>query len=114
MKISVDGKLLKSGNKTIEFSHEIRDMQVRNELIYVLLGIPFNEDVTDNLYAFNMDLELKWQSQKLREMYPHMRLIYPYEYMTLTDECIIAGDFYARRQFIDYSNGKIIRMDVTK
>lgn len=113
MDFSYNNKFLKSGDKTVEFTHEIRDAQMHDEIIYVLLSIPFNENVTDNLYAFNLDLELKWQSQKLREVYPHM-MIFAYEYMTLTDECIITNDFYARRQFIDYSNGKIIRMDVTK
>lgn len=97
----------------VMFDYPIRDAKIFDKNIIVLLSIPYNDDTIDNLFSVNIQGEVMWRSQQLKEVYPKEKLL-PYEQMVINEYEIKVSDFYGRRYFINPSNGRIIKRDITK
>lgn len=97
----------------LSFPYEIRAVRTVNHLVIVLLSIPDDDDIVDNLYAVNSEGEIVWQSQHLREVYPS-GLLLAYEEIDIKDRRILATDFYGRCYFIDPDSGKILGREIYK
>ncbi len=100
-------------NLKVTFDYPIRDARLLDKNIIILLSIPYNDDTIDNLFLINIQGDMVWRSQNLKELFPKEKLL-PYEQMIIDDQEIRVSDFYGRRYFINPSNGKIIKRDITK
>lgn len=110
MNVSYNEKILIINGYSIEFSHEIRQLElVKNKLI-VLLSIPQNDNTLDNIYAVTDTADVLWRVESL--VVDYLRL--PYEQMVIHGDEIRATDFYGRRVFISENTGKILKKDIVK
>lgn len=96
-----------------QFSHLIRDVQMIDDKIIVLLAIPPNDNTINNLYALNNKCEILWQAQDLKAVF-NEKMLLPYEQIVIDKQEIRASDFYGRRYYVNSENGKIIKRDITK
>ena len=76
------------------------------EKYIVLLSIPFDCNEINNIYCFDTQAELVWQSEDLSILYPKLNNL-PYEHMGIKDGAIYATDFYGRKYKINIDTGKI-------
>lgn len=106
-----NNKELIINNFKVAFDYPIRDARQLDKNIIILLSIPYNDDTIDNLFLVNIQGEVVWRSQNLKELYPKEKLL-PYEQMIINEQEIRVSDFYGRRYFINLSNGKIIKRDL--
>ena len=106
-----DKNTLFVNGRAVVFTHEIRMAEICDDLIIVLLAIPYGDDTIDNLYAVDQYGDVVWQSQKLKLLYP-TQSIDPYEGFRLTEDGIIAYDFCARRYLISPETGKVLKQTV--
>lgn len=97
----------------VKFDYPIRDAKLFDRNIIVLLSIPYNDDTIDNLFSVNVQGQIIWRSQQLKQVFPKEKLL-PYEQMVINEQEIKVSDFYGRRYFINPSNGRIIKRDITK
>lgn len=114
MDIQINDNILVLNGKNIKFSHKIRQFKTIGDDVIVLLAIPGNDDTLDNIYCYGSYGIIKWQVQPIKEAFPDMKQVFPFEQMTLVDGQISATDFYGRRFMIDASNGKITKKDIVK
>lgn len=114
MEIQTHDNILKLNGKEIKFSHNIRQIQTIGTDVVVLLAIPNNDDTLDNIYCYGSYGIIKWQVQPIKEAFPEMKQVFPFEQMSIIDGKISASDFYGRRFFINPDDGKITKKDIVK
>lgn len=114
LNIKIDKNVLTLNDKTTEFSHEIRQFKTLGEDVIVLLSIPSNDNTLDNIYCYSATGDLKWQVQPLKEAFPELKQVFPFEQMSVIDGVISATDFYGRRFMINPADGKILSKDIVK
>lgn len=115
MDVKFEGKDVYLDSKVLKFDYEIRDVGVLDDKVVVLLSIPVEvENITDNIFAFNFECETLWRVQPIRERFPNLATILPYESMSYVNGKILANDFYGRSFAINPKDGKLIEMKVTK
>mgnify|MGYP003299985060 FL=1 len=101
-------------NTKFKFKFDIRDViQYENKYI-ILLAIPFNQIVINNIYCLDEDAKMVWQSEDLSVLYPNMKNILPYEQMGIKDNFIFASDFVGRNYKINVNDGKIVDFDIVR
>ncbi len=106
---------IKFGIKKIRFNLKIRTLLDVENLIVVLLEVPFSDNETlNNIHAFNVLGEKIWTVQSISEKYPKLQSILPFENLIYSDNVLKASDFMGRRFFINSKDGKIFDMDVVK
>ncbi len=114
MEIKIDKNVLTLNGKNIKFDHDIRQFKTVGNDVVVLLAIPNNDNTLDNIYCYGSYGIIKWQVQPIKDVYPELKQVFPYEQMSVIDDQISASDFYGRRFFINISDGKITKKDVVK
>lgn len=114
MDIKTEKNILTLNNKTITFKHDIRQIDANGDNVIVLLAIPNNDNTLDNIYCYGQNGIIKWQVQSIKEAFPEMKNVFPFEQMSIIDDKISASDFYGRRFFINISDGQIIGKDIVK
>lgn len=114
MNIKTEKNILTLNNKKITFKHNIRQVNAENDNIIVLLGIPNNDQTLDNIYCYGQNGIIKWQVQSIKEAFPEMKNVFPFEQMAVIDGKLSASDFYGRRFFINIDDGQIIGKDIVK
>lgn len=110
MDVSCKDNRLTIDGKSIEFSYEIRQIEMFENKIIVLLSIPQNDNTIDNIYAVSDTGNILWRVESLVVKYPKL----PYEQMVVHGDEIRATDFYGRRVFISGNTGLIIKKDIVK
>lgn len=110
MNISYNGKVLIIDRNSIEFSHEIRQVEMIKNKVIVLLAIPQNDNTLDNIYAVSDKADVLWRVKSMLVDYTRL----PYEQMVIHGDEIRATDFYGRRVFISENTGMIINKDIVK
>lgn len=107
-------KQLHVDGKVIEFDYEIRKVKELDNLLIVLLSIPFNEKTTENVYGIDKTGNVVWQVQDPRDIYSiksHM----PYENIGIIEgEKVFLTDFYGRGYVINSSDGTIFQKFLSK
>ncbi|WP_099221607.1 hypothetical protein [Listeria costaricensis] len=106
IKISEKELFLQNGKK-VTFSHEIRQVEVRESLIIVLLSIPYSDNTVNNILAISFEGAISWIVENENANYPTL----PYEQMIAKSDTILATDFYGRRSYIDIKNGIVIKRE---
>ncbi|MBQ2644661.1 hypothetical protein IJG14_03705 [bacterium] len=114
MEIQINGNTLTLNGKAIKFRHNIRQFKTIDNDVIVLLGIPNNDDTLDNIYCYGVNGIIKWQVQPIKEAFPEMKQVFPFEQMSINNDEITATDFYGRRFFINKVNGNLIKKDIVK
>jgi len=114
MDIQINDNVLVLNGKNIKFSHKIRQFKNNSDDVVVLLAIPNNDDTLDNIYCYGSYGIIKWQVQPIKEAFPDLKQVFPFEQMSVIDGQIAASDFYGRRFFIDAASGKITKKDIVK
>lgn len=114
LNIQINKNILVLNGKEIKFDHNIRQFRTVGDDVVVLLAIPNNDDTLDNIYCYASYGIIKWQVQPIKEAFPEMKQVYPFEQMSVIDGMIAASDFYGRRFFIDPETGKITKKDIVK
>ncbi len=102
-RLTIDGEI-------IDFSHEIRQFEMFENKIIVLLSIPQNDNTIDNIYAVSDKADILWRVESLVVKYLEL----PYEQMVIHGDEIRATDFYGRRVFISGKTGVIMKNDIVK
>lgn len=110
MNISYKEKTIIIDGNSIDFAHEIRQVEIIKNKVIVLLAIPQNDNTLDNIYAVSDTAEVIWRVKSLVVDYPRL----PYEQMVIHGDEIRATDFYGRRVFISENTGQIIKKDIVK
>jgi len=110
MNVSYKDRKLTIDGSSIEFTHEIRQIEIVENKIIVLLSIPQNENTLDNIYAVSNKADVLWRVESLVVDYPRL----PYEQMVIHEDGIRATDFYGRRVFISVNTGQIMKKDIVK
>lgn len=112
--LKVDKDTLVVNEKKLFFDYNIRKVEVLEELLIILLGVPFDVSYLDNVFAVTKEGDIAWRVQSLGEVYP-MENRLPYEHMNIDEfKQIVVSDFYGRRFFINPQDGKIIGRDFVK
>lgn len=111
--IKATGNILTVNNTEVKFNRNIRDVKICRDIIVVLLEIPFNETELNNLYGISKQGKIVWRAEDLEKLFPNQNHL-PYEQMIVKNNQIIVTDFYARRYFINCTNGNIEKTDVVK
>lgn len=96
----------------VNFSYSIREAKVIDELLVILLSIPFNDNTTENLYAVTPKGDIAWRVQK-----PKNKILNPMPYENISvnkQNQIIVTDFYGRGYIINPKNGEIIKELLSK
>lgn len=114
MEIKINQNILSLNGKEIKFNHNIRQFKTVGDDVIVLLAIPNNDNTLDNIYCYGSYGIIKWQVQPIKEAFPEMKQVFPFEQMSIIDNKISASDFYGRRFIIDIQNGKILSKDIVK
>lgn len=114
LNIKIDKNILTLNNKTIKFDHNIRQFKTIGDDIVVLLSIPGNDSTLDNIYCYSSIGIIKWQVQPLKDAFPELKQVFPFEQMSIIDGVISATDFYGRRFMINPKDGKILSKDIVK
>lgn len=114
MEIKIENNILTLNKKTIKFDHNIRQFKTVGDDVIVLLAIPNNDNTLDNIYCYGSYGIIKWQVQPIKDVFPELKQVFPYEQMSIIDDKISASDFYGRRFLINISDGKIVQKDIVK
>ena len=114
MEIGIEKNILKLNGKEIKFNNDIRQFKTVGDDVVVLLAIPNNDNTLDNIYCYSSNGIIKWQVQPIKEAFPEMKQVFPFEQMSILDDKIGASDFYGRRFMINISDGKIVQKDIVK
>lgn len=112
--IQINKNILVLNGKEIKFDHNIRQFKTVGDDVVVLLAIPNNDNTLDNIYCYASYGIIKWQVQPIKEAFPEMKQVYPFEQMSVIDGQISASDFYGRRFIIDPETGHITKKDIVK
>ncbi len=96
--------------RSIGLSHEIRQIEVIENKIIVLLSIPQNDTTIDNIYAVSTLADILWRVVSVSVKYSKL----PYEQIVIHGGEICATDFNGRRVFISVNTGEIIKRDIVK
>lgn len=114
MEIQIQDNILVLNGKKITFNHKIRQVKSVNGVVIVLLAIPSNDDTLDNIYCYNEKGIIKWQVQSIKDVFPELKRVYPFEQMQVFEDKIGASDFYGRRFFINIADGLIVGKDIVR
>lgn len=101
-------KRLHINNSSVYFNYNIQSIIVLNEKIIVLLDIPMGCKEIDNIYAVDMNANIIWRIQSMKERFPENRFFTPYVGVSYNDDQIVANDFNGGRYVISSIDGKII------
>ena len=113
--VQIEKNILVLNGKTIKFSHNIRQFKtIGDDSVAVLLSIPGNDNTLDNIYCYFSNGIIKWQVQPVKEVFPELKQVFPFEQMSIIDGVISATDFYGRRFMINPDDGKILSKDIVK
>lgn len=98
--------------KRIIFDFDIRTTITTKDCVLVLLSIPFNSDSLDNIYAISLETgKIIWRVTPC----DRWKNLLPYENMSqISDDQLVATDFYARKVIIDVKTGEIIKTGISK
>lgn len=106
---------LKFPTKKIRFKQQIRTIEFVDNVVVVLLEIPYEDNKTiNNLCAFNVLGERIWKVQPLSERFPDFETYLPYENLFYKNGKLAVSDFMGRTFFIDAKSGNLLDMQVFK
>lgn len=114
MDIQIKDNILILNGKNIKFNHKIRQFKTIGDDVVILLEIPNGDDTLDNIYCYGSYGIIKWQVQPIKEAFPDLKMVFPYEQLNIKDGELWASDFYGRRFFINAEDGKITKKDIVK
>lgn len=97
----------------LNFKYDIRTVLPYKGKYIVLLGIPFDKSIINNVYCLDSNAKIIWRSEDLSVLYPNLNNL-PYEQIGIEDGAIFALDFYGRNYKININSGKIERCSIVK
>lgn len=104
---------LKIGNKTVVFDYKVKEIVNSENLIIILLEIPFTDSEANNVFAYNQEGHKLWRvNTKFDEHDVKNKL--PFEMIRIIDGKLYASDFYGRRFHIDLKTGDSKLHDVVR
>lgn len=102
------------GVNEYSYKYYIRSAIVIGNQIVVLLDIPNDENVINNVFSVSPNGKVKWFIQPVNERFPKMQKPLPMESLTYDGQYLLTTDFYGFRYFINPVDGKIIDRDFVK
>lgn len=105
---------IRINNNNYDFKFNIRTVIEYKGTYIVLLEIPFDKVVINNIFCLDEHAKLLWQSEDLSVRYPDIKNLLPYEQMGIKDDIIYATDFYGRNYKINVNNGKVCEINIVK
>lgn len=110
----VDKNVLIVNKHRVEFQYNIQNVISIGKKLVVLLDVPFDITLLDNVFAVSYEGEIIWRIQNPSEVYPISDRL-PYEYMRLDDlSNLVVTDFVGIRYTVNPVNGTIIGRDCVK
>ncbi len=110
----VDNKLILPTSK-LAFKYNIYSVAKIKGGVVVLLDIPNDSDVTENLYAIDLNGQKLWKVQSVKEVNPKITKLSPYVGMSLLPNGnISATTFYGLNYEISAKDGKILSSKMAK
>ena len=91
---------------SFEFEYSIKKVVQYNSKYIVMFDLPLKCIKVSNICCLDENAKPLWQAEDLNEVYPGRKNI-PYEFMSLSNDDIIAYDFYGHSFKINIDNGKI-------
>lgn len=109
-----DNKLILPASK-IAFKYRIYSIAKIKGGVAVLLDIPADEEVTENIYALDLNGQKIWKVQSVREFNPNIKHLSPYVGMSLLENGnISATTFFGLNYEISAKDGKILSSRMVK
>ncbi len=108
-----DKKHIQINQNGFDFKYEIRSVEQYKDAFIVLLEIPYDETVINNIYCLDNHANLVWQVEDLSTIYPKLKNL-PFEQMGIKDNALYASDFYGRNYKINIETGKIESCRIVK
>lgn len=110
----VDNKLMLPASK-IAFKYNIYSVVKIKGGVAVLLDIPSDVEVTENIYALDLNGKKIWKVQSVKEVNPNIKRLSPYVGMALLPNGnISATTFYGLNYEISAKDGKILSSHMAK
>lgn len=110
----VDNKLILPTSK-IAFKYNIYSVAKIKGGVAVLLDIPSNVEVYENIYALDLNGKKIWKVQSVKEINPNIKRFSPYVGMSLLENGnISATTFYGLNYEISAKDGKILSSHMAK
>ncbi|AOA03996.1 hypothetical protein [Carnobacterium maltaromaticum] len=104
MDIKINGKeLILQNDKKIVFNYQIKNVEMLNDRVVILLKTPFNNNAIDSIIAISLEGRLIWKIKNP----DYIKL--PYEKMSIKNGIILATDFYGNQLCINSYNGNVIK-----
>ena len=110
--ITIEGNILRVGDKSIEFQHEIKTIIEIGDYIIVRLLVDGKKDDYNNIYGVK-DEKIDWRVQDMLEYNENCAPFLPDPYIGIRvydkdESLIIATTFGGFRMLIDPQTGKIV------
>lgn len=103
----VEKNMLILDDTTFRFDFSIRQMEVLDDLTFILLAIPNQSSEIRNVYGYKHSNRI-WQVEDLSIRYPNRKNL-PFEKINiLNGDHLIGLDFYGRRYQINAMTGMVI------
>ena len=112
--IRIADKKLLIADKSISFIGKIADVAVLDDEVVVMLDVPTEVNLKENIYAVSKDCEILWQIQPIEEFKSDLSEILPYENLFYNNQKLSASDFYGRKFDINAKTGKIENFKIAK
>lgn len=106
----ISGETLQIGGRSVVFPHPIGKVLEAGDLLIVLLDIPTNAEMQDNVFCVDKTGSTRWQIHGREALTPPLRL-YPFSAMSLRDGKLRLVDFYGRAYLADPGTGCISSRD---
>jgi subtilase family serine protease len=110
---SKKGNVLLVGNKKVLFNYTIRYVENVNNILIVLLEIPYNDTYLDNVFGVSNTGEIKWRIENVGKSCSVLNQL-PFENLNVRGNNVSVSDFYGRRYFLNPITGKILSSDIVK
>lgn len=103
-------KALFVSNKKVEFKYNIRFIKNVNDILIILLEVPYNATYLDNVFGVSSSGEIIWRIENVGKACSIKNQL-PYENLFAHENDIFVSNFYGRRYFFNPFNGKILSND---
>ncbi len=106
--ITIRNNTLYLNNNLIYFDYSVESVIIHENKVLVLLDVPTNSNETSNIFLVNMNAEIVWRIQAVKDKYPQRKNTTPFVGISIINNSLIANDFFGLRYLISIKDGSII------
>ena len=115
LEISFEKNKLNINDKSISFDLNIYDVITLEDKAVVMLDVPNDNPMMENIIAFNFEGQPVWKVQPFKEKFPEIKMTTPYVGMfKREDGNINATNFYGICVEISSKDGKILSKSTSR